>query len=206
MRLGKVVKSNSHCDYLVQLDDTMDYMNAPRPEDFGFGSFVKLESQDDNAGRLSHWGIGIIYNSQLLNPAFNNLGPRLTTEPDPLFAPDLVIETRTVLSVILVGHLGNDNGRRYGVQGIPRLVVPFNAEASILPDAEMMAFHQDIKGRSQFTYYSHLLSAGGSFAAQLVRQVIDELIAHEFFQGQDQQALSVLSRELSWKATMGAIR
>jgi hypothetical protein len=181
MRLGKVVKSNSHCDYLVQLDDTMDYMNAPRPEDFGFGSFVKLESQDDNAGRSNHWGIGIIYNSQLLNPAFNNLGPRLTTEPDPLFA--------------LTGQ-----------QNFPRLVVPFNAEASILPDAEMMAFHQDIKGRSQFTYYSHLLSAGGSFAAQLVRQVIDELIAHEFFQGQDQQALSVLSRELSWKATMGAIR
>lgn len=206
MRLGKVVKSNSHCDYLVQLDDTMDYMYAPRPEDFGFGTFVKLESPDDNRDRPRHWGIGIIYNSQLLNPAFNNLGPRLTTEPDPLFAPDLVIETRTVLSIILVGHLSDTDGRPYGIQGIPRLVVPFNAEASTLSDAEMLAFHQDSKGRSQFTYYSHLLSAGGSFAPQLVRQVIDELVAHEFFQGQDQQALTVLSRELSWKATIGAIR
>ena len=42
MRVGKVVKSNSHCDYLVQVDELTDYMDAPRSEDYGFGTFVKL--------------------------------------------------------------------------------------------------------------------------------------------------------------------
>jgi hypothetical protein len=206
MRLGKVVKSNSHCDYLVQLDDSMDYMNAPRPDDFGFGTFVQLFSNDQAEDEYRHWAVGIVYNTQLLNPAFNSIGPRLTTEPDPLFAPDLVNETRTLLSTVLVGQLGYYNGKRYGIQGIPRVVVPFNAEVSVLTPAEIHAFHQNQGGRSQFTYYSHLLSAGGSFATQLTRQVIDELIAHAFFKGEEQQALMVLSRELSWKNTMGAIR
>jgi hypothetical protein len=55
MRLGKVVKSNSHCDYLVQLDDSMDYMNAPRPDDYGFGTFVQLFSNDQAEDEYRHW-------------------------------------------------------------------------------------------------------------------------------------------------------
>ncbi len=31
MRLGKVVKSNSHCDYIVELDDETSPENLPKP-------------------------------------------------------------------------------------------------------------------------------------------------------------------------------
>jgi hypothetical protein len=202
MRLGKVVKSNSHCDYLVQLDDTMDFVTAPGPEDYGFGTFVKLEDPERR-----HWAIGLVYNSQLLNPAFNQMGPRLSSEPDPLFTPDLITETRTLLWTILVGNFGTTSqGKTYGIQGIPRVVVPVNTPVMAMSPAEIHQFHQNAEGRSQFTYYSHLLRSGGTFAQQLTHQVLEELVAAAFFDGSEQRALSVLSRELSWKTTMGAMR
>ena len=198
MRLGKVVKSNSHCDYLVQLDDSMDFVEPPKPDGYGFGTFVKLEDPD------RHWAVGIIYNSQLLNPAFNSLGPRLSSEPDPLFTPDLITETRTLLWTVLVGSLAADGA--YGIQGIPRVVVPVNTPVETMSQAEINQFHCGAEGRSQFTYYSHLLMAGGAFATQLTHQVLAELIDKGHFEGQEQRALTVLRKELAWKNTMGAMR
>ncbi|MCS6815296.1 MAG: hypothetical protein NZ772_17210, partial [Cyanobacteria bacterium] len=55
MQLGKVVKSNSHCDYIIQVDDGMMVTHPPQPEDYGFGSFVALEDAD------RHWAVGIVY-------------------------------------------------------------------------------------------------------------------------------------------------
>jgi hypothetical protein len=204
MRLGKVVKSNSHCDYLVQLDDAMDFIGGgPDADSYGFGTFVKLE----DAATDRHWAVGLVYNSQILNPAFNNLGPRLSSEPDPLFTPDLINETRTLLWTVLIGHLETTTkqGKRYGVQGIPRVVVPVNTEVQTMSEAEIHQFHQDPKGRSQFIYYSHLLRSGGTFASQLTHQVLDELVGAAFFSGDEQKALQVLARELAWKNTMGAL-
>jgi hypothetical protein len=196
MRLGKVVKSNSHCDYIVQVDDEMDYSHPPQPDDYGFGTFVKLE------GRDRHWAVGIVYNSQLFNPMFMNSGIRLTSEPDPMFTPDQIQEVRTLLWTVLVGQL--DGGR--GVQGIPRVVVPVNTPVETMTQSEIHQFHLNQAGRSQFCYYSHLLRCGGTFSVQLTHQVLEELIASKLFQGAEERALIVLCRELAWKNTMGAMR
>ncbi|MBF2026825.1 MAG: hypothetical protein IGS48_08670 [Oscillatoriales cyanobacterium C42_A2020_001] len=200
MRLGKVVKSNSHCDYVVQLDDAMDYAEPPQPDDYGFGSFVKLESDE------RHWAIGLIYNSQLFNPMFLNMGPRLTSEPDPVFTPDQINETRTLLWTILIGTLETGDRTQYGVHGIPKVVVPVNTPVYTMTEAEVHQFHRNSDQRPQFCYYSLLLRCGGTFAAQLTEQVLNELIQSQLFTGADQKALMVLCKELSWKNTMGAMR
>lgn len=200
-RLGKVVKSNSHCDYVVQVDDDQEVATPPKAEDYGFGRFVALENSD------RHWAVGIVYNSQLFNPMFLNSGPRLSSEPDPFFTPDLVQETRTLLGVVLVGCLESKSGKqRYGNQGIPRVVVPANTPVYGMPPEDVHCFHQTIDGQSQFSYYSHLLSAGGAFATQLAQQVLTELMASSLFPEADRRALTVLCKELTWKNTMGAIR
>ena len=200
MRLGKVVKSNSHCDYVVQLDDEMDYANPPQPDDYGFGSFVKLESDD------RHWAIGLVYNSQLFNPMFLNTGPRLTSEPDPVFTPDQINETRTLLWTILIGTLESEQGTCYGIHGIPKVVVPVNTPVWTMTEAEIHQFHRNPAQRPQFYYYSLLLKCGGTFAVQLTEQVLHELIQSQLFTGADQKALMVLCKELAWKNTMGAMR
>ncbi|NJL45902.1 MAG: hypothetical protein HC922_09740 [Leptolyngbyaceae cyanobacterium SM2_3_12] len=199
-RIGKVVKSNSHCDYVVQVDDAQDVSAPPCPEDCGFGQFVSF----DNATR--HWAVGLVYNSQLFNPMFLNNGPRLSSEPDPMFTPDLVQETRTLLGIVLVGTLEKDGQQIYGVHGIPKVVVPANTSVYKLPPDQVHRFHLSQTGQPQFCYYSQLLRSGGLFAAQLAQQVLEDLVASNLFTGADQGALMVLGKELSWKTTLGAIR
>lgn len=209
-RLGKVVKSNSHCDYVVQVDDAQDVCSPPSPEECGFGQFVSF----DNDSR--HWAVGLVYNSQLFNPMFLNTGPRLSSEPDPLFTPDLVQETRTLLGVVLVGCMERDDDndspgkrprqRTYGRQGIPQVVVPANTAVYKMLPEQVHSFHCNQEGQTQFSYYSHLLRSGGMFAAQLAQQVLAELVNSGLFSGADQKALTVLGKELSWKNTLGAIR
>jgi hypothetical protein len=201
VQLGKVVKSNSHCDYVVQLDGERDVISPPQPSDYGFGSFVKLE---DLGGR--HWAVGIIYNSLLDNPMFSNNGPRLSSEPDPLFTPDLITETRTLLGVVLIGSLVGEGGRMYGVQGIPRIVVPVNTPVTTMSQDEIYRFHLNSDGQPQFCYYSYLLRFGGSFAGQLTQQVLMELAASQLFAGAEQRALEILCKELSWQNTVGSLQ
>ncbi|GAB4214259.1 MAG: hypothetical protein OHK0012_11960 [Synechococcales cyanobacterium] len=198
IRLGKVVKSNNHCDYVVEVDDRLGVKNPPSPDAYAFGSFVKLGSEQ---GR---WEIGIIYNTQLFNPTFLNNGPRLSSEPSPIFSPDLQTEMRTLLGVVLVGSLESVGDRQYGVQGIPRSVVPIHTVAYRMSDEEVYQFHQDRAGDTQFAYYGLLLNCGGTFAPHLLQQVLNE-VSLMFF-GQQRRALQILSKELTWKITMGAMK
>lgn len=200
MRLGKVVKSNSHCDYIVQLDDHVEVNTPPEPEEYGFGCFVKLADFD------RHWAVGVIYNSQLFNPMFLSNGPRLSSEPDPMFTPDLITETRTLLGVALIGCMVGVGDRSYGYHGMPRIVVPVNTPVYRMTDDEIYRFHLNESQRPQFCYYSHLLRSGGTFASQLTQQVLMELAASNLFSGSEQRALEILCKELAWKNTMAAMR
>lgn len=198
-KLGAVVKSNSHCDYVVQLNTDKDVIDPPAVSDYGFGQFVTLETE------TQHWAVGIIYNSQLFNPAFLNSGPQLTSTPDPLFTPDLIQETKTLLNVVLVGSLANQGKRIYGQHGIPRNVVPVNTPVYRMDNKSRHQFHLSADNRPQFRYYGHLLNCGGTFATQLTQQVLSELDESGLFTDADQRALQVLCKELTWKNTLGAM-
>jgi hypothetical protein len=197
MRLGKVVRSNNHCDYVVQVDDALEVKNPPSPDDYGFGSFVKLENDQ------RHWAVGLVYNTQIVNPLFLNSGPRLSSQPDPYFSPDLQNEVRTLLSVVLIGALDEERG--CGRQGIPRVVVPVNTPVFRMSQEEILRFHQDPQGQTQFSYYGLLLSSGGNFADHLVYQVLND-ITPMFADPAQRRALQILSKELAWKMTVGAMR
>ena len=192
MKLGNVVKSNSHCDYIVQLDDELDVNSPPSPDGFGFGSFVKLETSE------RHWAVGLVYNSQLTNPAFLKQGPRLTAEFHSMFTPDLIRDTRTLLSVVLIGSLVMQDSRAFGCHGIPPVVVPVNAVASCMSEPEILSFHRSPANETQFSYYAHLMNASGSFATELLSQVLSTVIP--LFEGNQQRALEILKREVSWKS------
>ncbi len=201
MHLGKVVKSNSHCDYIVQLDDKFSVHHPPDAHAFGFGSFVKLE---DAEGK--HWAVGIIYNTQLVNPMFLSNGPRLSSDSDPFFTPDLIDDTRTLLGIVLVGQLDSSGPQPFGFQGIPRVVVPVNTSAWLMSDREIYYFHTNAQQHPQFGYYSHLLRSGGNFAADLILNILGYLIDQQLFTESDERTLNVIRKELSWKNTVGAIR
>jgi hypothetical protein len=99
-----------------------------------------------------------------------------------------------------------DDGTLYGEHGIPRVVVPVNTPAFLMSRDEIYRFHLNREQKPQFSYYSHLLRFGGSFASQLTQQVLNELAESQLFSGAEQRALEILCKELAWKNTMGAMR
>ena len=97
IEIGRVVGSNDQLDYVVQIHGPGDVAAPPRLADRAFGRFVQIPV---GADRL----VGIIYTTQLLNPAYGTIGPRLSTERAlPVFSPDYLAETATVVGVTVIG-------------------------------------------------------------------------------------------------------
>lgn len=141
VELGKIVTSDSHVRYRCQIFGAGEVSAPPRPEDFAFGSFVRVPlrvgpaSADVAAlapsgapaadallpfGATSApgvWAIGVIYDTILLNPAFGTLGPRLSNDEQvQLFSPDYLSERAVLISILLLGTMAlvptpGQNGR-----------------------------------------------------------------------------------------------
>ena len=49
--IGKIVKSNSHIDYVCQVYGQGEFAPVPDAADYAFGSFVAIDSEDADEGR-----------------------------------------------------------------------------------------------------------------------------------------------------------
>lgn len=195
MLLAKIIKSNSHVDYLARVLDSFETGEAPKAEDYGFAQFVKIVVGSGEA-------VGVIYNSQLINPEFGNYGPRLSTPPDlnSVFSPDYLNEQGVMIGVLLLGW----RDERGAHQGVPRAVLPINSQVETMTADEIRRFHRDKNGSVQLGYYAHVTIHARDFAFQLLAAIADQL---EILLEESQRAgLSVLRRTLSWQQTVGGIR
>ncbi len=192
MKIAKIVKSNSHVDYIGRVLDRLEVATPPSPKDYRFGQFVSLPTGATKP-------IGIIYNSQLINPEYGRLGPRLASSPalNEVFSPDLVDEQGVLIGILLVGWM-DENSRPH--QGIPRDVIAVNTAVERMSEAEVAAFHRDADGRINLHYYAQTLTHARQFAPQLLLTVLDQL--ESLFGNQAQAELAVLRRTLNWQAIM----
>jgi hypothetical protein len=195
MRIAKIIKSNSHIDYAARILDSLETNEPPTAKDFYFGQFVKISGSD---GEI----IGIIYNSQLINPEYGNYGPRLSTPPElnSVFSPDYLNEQGVLIGILMLGWQNGD-GRR---QGVPPTVLPINSEVEAMTDEEVRAFHHDQAGSLQIQYYSQIVTHAGSFADQLLRVIADRL--EGLTTERERARLMVLRRSLVWQQTIGRMR
>ena len=83
--------------------------------------------------------IGVIYNSQLINPEYGAYGPRLSTPAklNTVFSPDYLNEQGILISILLLGWRNGEESR----QDIPRVVLPINSHVETMSDDEVRAFH-----------------------------------------------------------------
>ncbi len=198
MLIAKIIKSNSHVDYSARILDSLETSENLSPDDYQFGQFVKVAVGDNEV-------VGVIYNSQLINPEYGNYGPRLSTPSNlnRVFSPDYLNEQGVLISILLLGWTGaNDNH-----QGVPRVVLPINSHVETMGDAEMRAFHHDGRdgnGALQLAYYSHVVTHAGLFAFQLLSSIVDQLdgLAGD----KDRARLSVLKKTLAWQQTIGRMK
>ena len=195
MLLAKIVKSNSHVDYAARVLDRMETGGAPEAEDYGFGQFVKISVNSCEV-------VGVIYNSQLINPEFGNYGPRLSTPPDlnSVFSPDYLNEQGVMIGVLLLGWRDEQGNH----QRVPRVVLPINSMVDTMTADEVLRFHGHKHGSVQLGYYSHVTTHAGDFAFQLLTAVVDQL--EGLLDERECARLSVLRRTLSWQQTVGGIR
>ncbi|MCI0390382.1 MAG: hypothetical protein MOB07_16650 [Acidobacteria bacterium] len=201
MRIAKIIKSNSHVDYAARVLDSLEAPEPPTTADYHFGEFVKILSRDKN-GESRGEIIGVIYNSQLINPEYGNYGPRLSTPPElnAVFSPDYLNEQGVLIGILLLGWR-NTNGHQ---QGVPREVLPINSEVETMTDEEVRAFHHDESGLLQVHYYSHITTHAGLFAFQLLTAIVDQL--DRLTTEKERARLNVLRKTLIWQQTVGKMR
>jgi len=190
--IGKVVKSNTHIDYVCQVYNPGEIDRLPEPTDYTFGTFVTINLEESMGnGHL----IGVIYNTLLMNPDFGNLGPRLSSRQElEVFTPDYLAETATLLGIIALGWQGADGGYH---QGIPALAATVNAPVYQLDSEMLSSFHQDQKGRLALSYVPLLMSQNNPLVPQLLLNIVDRLTT--LFPEQKDQ-LAVMRNNLAWKS------
>jgi len=191
--IGKIVKSNTHIDYICQIFNPGETDLLAEPTDYSFGTFVGIELENANGGtdRL----IGVIYNTLLLNPDFGNLGPRLSPRSElEVFTPDYLAETATLVGVITLGWRDTRGGYH---QGVPALAATVNNFVHRLDEQELRSFHGDEQGQPCLRYASILLAQRDPLVPQLLMTVIDRL--SNLFPNSRRQ-LSVMRNNLAWKS------
>jgi hypothetical protein len=206
MRIAKIVKSNSHVDYVGRVIDRLEVAEPPSPEQYRFGQFVLIrpdrrqaDASNEGSSKIesaTDGSVGVIYNSQLVNPDYERLGPRLSSpaEMNTVFSPDLLNEQGVLIGVLLVGWVDPDSNRH---QGVPRTVIPVNSEIVTMDEEQVRAFHIEPEGGLALHYYSHVMTHARQFAQQLLLSVIDQLDA--LSSGVSRPELALLRRTLNWQ-------
>ncbi|MBX7173413.1 MAG: hypothetical protein K1X72_20765 [Pyrinomonadaceae bacterium] len=195
MKIAKIVKSNSHLDYIGRIIDSLDVAEPPKAEDYGFAQFVSLPVTEDQEI------VGVIYNSILVNPEYSNFGPRLSPKPELRgFSPDYLNEQGVLVGILLLGS--RENGKI--LQGVPRRIVPAGQDVVQMPHEEVVKFHTDKKGSLQIHYYSQIIAHAGLFAVSLIEAIVEQLC--ENASDEDKNRLNVLKHALAWQRTVGGMR
>jgi hypothetical protein len=197
IRLARVVKSNSHVDYVGRIIDALDTNAPPGPADYGFAQFVSIPLDTEQEV------VGVIYNSLLANPDYGSYGPRLSPAMDlSVLSPDYLNEQGVLIGILLVGW--RERATALSHQAVPRRVVPVNQDIYRLDDDEVLKFHRDTEGRVQLHYYSQIITHAGPFSVSLIEAILEQL--EQGCAPEDRQRLCVLKGALMWQRTVGGMR
>ena len=191
--IGKIVKSNTHIDYVCQVYNPGEIDAWPQPADYSFGTFVAIRLEENGlpGGQL----IGVIYNTLLMNPDFGSLGPRLSPRQElEVFTPDYLAETATLVGIIAVGWI-TAAGDCY--QGVPALAATVNNPVYRLDDEELCRFHRNGCGELGLRYLPLLLAQNNPLVPPLLLNIVDRLMA--LFPDQRMQ-LTLMRNNLAWKS------
>src|ERR1700749_2782166 len=147
--IAKIVKSNSHVEYVARVVDELDADEPPAPEDYGFAQFVSVPFA---AGQGT---IGVVYDTQLANPDYGSFGPRLSSHKElKVLSPDVLNERGVLLGILLLGWREREGEKWVGRQAVPRRVVPVGQDVFRLSDEDVADFHRGEDGSMRLHYFS----------------------------------------------------
>jgi hypothetical protein len=193
--LGKIVKSNSHTDYVCQVYGKNEFNPVPEVDSYAIGTFVRVELGEARPDAL----VGLIYDTVLLNPDFGRLGPRLSPESElTLFAPDYLNERAILVGITAIGRMAQDGEVH---QGVPLLAANSDAQVAKMDSAEIAAFHEFDDGL-HLDYLPLLLTMDNPLALHTAGIVLKALTR---LMPQYAAELAVLSDDLLWRTQIGPL-
>ena len=195
LKLAKIVKSNSHVDYVGRVIDRLDADAPPEASDYGFAQFVALPLSDEAEV------VGVIYNTQLANPEYGNFGPRLSSSSElAVLSPDYLNEVGVLVGVLLLGW--RDGATNH--HGVPRRVIPvgrtFTGSTLTPPNNST----PPLTVLCSCVTTSQIIAHAGAFAVPLIEAIIEQL--EPACAPADRQRLCVLKKSLVWQRTLGSVR
>ena len=197
MKIAKIVKSNSHIDLVGRVIDQLDSATPPSIDDYGFAQFVRLPLEDMTET------VGVIYDSQLLNPDYGSFGPRLSPQPElAVLSPDYLNEQGLLVGILLLGW--RDKVKNEIAHGVPRSIVPVNQDVFALTETEFYEFHQNADGKIKLHYYSQILQHARDFGSYLLERILQQL--SPLCCDEDRKRLQVLKTSLAWQRTLGNVK
>jgi hypothetical protein len=193
--LGKIVKSNSHTDYVCQIFGHGETEYFPQNTDYAFGTFVKIDLNDHGDRCL----IGLIYDTVLVNPDFGRLGPRLSTESElQIFSPDYLNERAVLTGVLVIGQIVDGAVQ----QGVPLLAATNEALVHQLDGETVKQFHMN-QNQFQLTYIPNLMGQTGLLARNLALSVLQYL---GMLMPENQPILQAIMDDLKWQLHINSMR
>ena len=226
MFIGKIVKSDSHINYVCQIYGPNEVEVEPASADYAFGRFVRVairsnQAADPHAALDAALGvsqepvtyaIGVIYDTILLNPAFGSLGPRLSNETQvELFSPDYISEKAVLIYVMVLGMMemssppSDDASLLSTMHGVPLLSLELGSEIETMTDEEVRAFHffsDSVPEPASQTpylhmgYLPHIIAQRNSLLPMVTLRIIDQL---ERLFPQNLSLLSIVKRNFAWR-------
>ncbi len=222
MYIGKIIKSDSHTNYVCRVYGHLEVEVEPSPGDFAFGRFVcvatpkqpQLSPVETGPALADHrestiYLVGVIFNTLLVNPDLaRSFGPRLTSEFQEIFSPDYISEKAVLVHLIALGmgEMRITNGEREFIpqmQGVPPLSAKLGGEVETMDDDEVRAFHffsdPADPGSGPYLhlgYLPHIIAQPNSILPLAILRIIDQL---ERLFPQNLTLLSILKRNFAWR-------
>ena len=158
----------------------------------------------------SFYTVGVIYDTQLLNPTFGSLCPRLSNETQvEVFSPDYLSEKAILVHLIMLGMV--EQRRSVGsslksriVHGIPSFPLELNSSVETIADEDIYLFHffpdqgavENQRDYLHMGYLPHMIAQQNSLIPLVVLRIIDQL---ELLFPQHRLLLSILKHNFAWR-------
>jgi len=222
--IGKIVKSSSHINYVCQIYGPLEIEVPPDVAQYAFGHFVRVAIPLRPSDISRHWQerdqfrdeqpscyiVGVIYDTQLLNPSFGSLGPRLSTETQvELFSPDYLLEQAVLVHLVMLGVMEQHRSRSgslklHIVHDIPSFPLELNSSVEAMTDEDVHRFHLfhdlgNAENRHEYLhmgYLPHMITQQNSLIPLVILRIIDQL---EHLFPQHRSLLSILKRNFAWR-------
>jgi hypothetical protein len=198
VQIGSIVSSNSHLDYVVEVYQERDCERPPKLNEREFGQPVFIKKTIDGK---EHAVMGVIYNTQLVDPDQGRTGPRLAQDDQAQFTPGYIEERTTLAGVALLGTatISKDRSITEPTHRMPRWTLEVDDTVYHCPDELTAAFHT-FDDQIQLAYIDRLVDIAGDLGAEVIVALIERLRTVLPEDDPNQQVLDVVEQNVEWQA------